>query len=206
MRSDGDSEIVAADSDRSLRRRDEVPEVSIGIREVLRLRAFWQIVIAISIGEVVAMTNLYHLPALIEYELDLWLASIAAGSSRDRRYSGAHHNRHHRRPLPRQDTPSHSPVLPSCGRWLPRAHKLPLPWHLLGIAPGALLRILLRLRLRCLNTSPPLDSCRLLRKTKLWHTRWDRQFVQLDMRNLRAALRRFHVRLHRLLSSPATRC
>ena len=80
MRSDGDSEIVVADPNRSLRRRNQIPEVSIGIREVLRLRAFWQIVIAISIGEVVAMTNLYHLPALIEYELDLLLASFAAGA------------------------------------------------------------------------------------------------------------------------------
>lgn len=80
MRSDGDSEIIAADPNRSLRRRHRGIEVSIGIREVLRLRAFWQIIIAISIGEVVAMTNLYHLPALIEYELDLWIASIAAGA------------------------------------------------------------------------------------------------------------------------------
>ena len=80
MRSDGDVEVVATEHSRSLRRGGRSREVSIGIREVIRLRAFWQIVIAVSIGEVVAMTNLYHLPALIEYELDLWLASIAAGA------------------------------------------------------------------------------------------------------------------------------
>ena len=76
---DGDSEVVAG-THRFPRQRRQLREVSIGIREVLRLRAFWQIVLAISIGEVVAMTNLYHLPALLEYKIDLWLASIAAGA------------------------------------------------------------------------------------------------------------------------------
>ncbi len=76
---DGDSEVVAG-THRFPRQRRQLREVSIGIREVLRLRAFWQIVLAISIGEVVAMTNLYHLPALLEYKIDLWLASVAAGA------------------------------------------------------------------------------------------------------------------------------
>ncbi len=80
LRPDGDPEPSSStvDSDPSSLRRP--PEVSIGIREVLRLRAFWQIVVAVSIGEVVAMSNLYHLPALLEYEVDLWLASVAAGA------------------------------------------------------------------------------------------------------------------------------
>ncbi len=80
MRPDGDSDPSISESDRSRQALRQPREVSIRIREVLRLRAFWQIVIAISIGEVVAMTNLFHLPALLEYEIDLWLASIAAGS------------------------------------------------------------------------------------------------------------------------------
>ena len=80
MRPDGDSEPSISESDRSRQALRQPREVSIRIREVLRLRAFWQIVIAISIGEVVAMTNLFHLPALLEYEIDLWLASIAAGA------------------------------------------------------------------------------------------------------------------------------
>ena len=50
------------------------------LRDAVRLRAFWQIAIAVSIGELVAMTNLFHLPTLLEYKIDLWLASIAAGS------------------------------------------------------------------------------------------------------------------------------
>ncbi len=55
-------------------------EVAVGMRDAVRLRAFWQIAIAVSIGELVAMTNLFHLPTLLEYKIDLWLASIAAGS------------------------------------------------------------------------------------------------------------------------------
>ena len=50
------------------------------MRDAVKQRAFWQIVIAVSIGELVAMTNLFHLPALLEYNIDLWLASIAAGA------------------------------------------------------------------------------------------------------------------------------
>ena len=84
MQPDGETETVVSDSNLSLQRQNQAPksqpEVSIGIRDVLRLRAFWQIVVAVSVGEVVAMTNLFHLPALIEYELELWLASVAAGA------------------------------------------------------------------------------------------------------------------------------
>lgn len=80
MHPDGDTDLKASNSEQTDRLRTRAREVSIGIREVLRLRAFWQIVIAVSIGEVVAMTNLFHLPALLEYEIDIWLASIAAGA------------------------------------------------------------------------------------------------------------------------------
>ena len=55
-------------------------EVSIGVREVLRLRAFWQISIAVSVGQLVSSTNLFHLPALLEYEISIWLAATAAGA------------------------------------------------------------------------------------------------------------------------------
>ena len=164
MRSDGDSEIVATDPNLSPRRRDQGPEVSIGIRDVLRLRAFWQIVIAVSIGEVVAMTNLYHLPALIEYELDLWLASIAAGAVAigdilGRITIGIIGDRY-----PRQNAASYRLVFPSCRCWFPRSNQLRIPWHLLGALPRAVLCVLLRLRIWCIDPAAPLDPRRILRK------------------------------------------
>ncbi len=55
-------------------------ELSIGVRDVLRLRVFWQLAIATSLGQLVSSTNLFHLPALTEYGIDLWLASAAAGA------------------------------------------------------------------------------------------------------------------------------
>ena len=79
LRPDGDSG-VATSLDRTQRQHRRPREVSIRIREVLRLRAFWQIVIAISIGELVAMTNIFHLPALLEYKIDLRVAAVAAGA------------------------------------------------------------------------------------------------------------------------------
>ncbi len=79
-RPDGETAASVAGPNSNRRQRNQPREVSVGIREVLRLRAFWQIAIAVSIGELVAMTNIYHLPTLIEYEIDLWLASVAAGA------------------------------------------------------------------------------------------------------------------------------
>ena len=79
-RPDGDPEIVAPDTRGTQPRFSQPRELSVGIREVLRLRAYWQIVIAVAIGELVAMTNLFHLPALLQYDLGIWLASIAAGT------------------------------------------------------------------------------------------------------------------------------
>ncbi len=80
MRPDGDSDLVPTKSDQSHHRLSRPREISVGMREVLRLRTYWQFVIAIAIGELVAMTNLFHLPALLQYELGIWLASIAAGT------------------------------------------------------------------------------------------------------------------------------
>ena len=75
---DGDSDVGYRGSNgRGLR---QVREVSIGVREVLRLRAFWQISIAVSLGQLVSSTNLFHYPALIEYDISIWLASGAAGA------------------------------------------------------------------------------------------------------------------------------
>ena len=75
---DGDSELRVADGTGGTRR--PVREISIGVREVLRLRAFWQISIAVSVGQLVSSTNLFHLPALIDYEIGAWLAATAAGA------------------------------------------------------------------------------------------------------------------------------
>ena len=80
LRPDGDSDTSVAQPNLAQRMRQQPREVSVGMRDAVRQRAFWQIVIAVSIGELVAMTNLFHLPALLEYKIDLWLASIAAGA------------------------------------------------------------------------------------------------------------------------------
>ena len=75
---DGDAELRIRDENGQPRRAPR--EISIGVREVLRLRAFWQISIAVSIGQLVSATNLFHLPALREYEISAWLAASAAGA------------------------------------------------------------------------------------------------------------------------------
>ena len=81
MLPDGESEFEAnTTSESGGRYRRRVREVSIGVREVLRLRAFWQLAIAVSLGQLVSSTNLFHLPALLEYDLSIWLASAAAGA------------------------------------------------------------------------------------------------------------------------------
>ena len=79
-RPDGDSDFTVARPDRAPQTHRQPREVSVAMRDAVRLRAFWQIVIAVSLGELVAMTNLFHLPALLEYKIDLWMASIAAGA------------------------------------------------------------------------------------------------------------------------------
>ncbi len=75
---DGDAEPKTRDANGRAQRGPR--EISIGVREVLRLRAFWQISIAVSIGQLVSSTNLFHFPALIEYEIGAWLAATAAGA------------------------------------------------------------------------------------------------------------------------------
>ena len=80
MRPDGDSDDNISQLRTSQGLRNQPREASVRMRDAVRQRAFWQIVIAVSLGELVAMTNLFHLPALLEYEIDLWLASIAAGA------------------------------------------------------------------------------------------------------------------------------
>ncbi len=75
---DGDSLTRTSDGTGSGARQPR--EVSIGVREVIRLRAFWQISIAVSLGQLVSSTNLFHYPALIEYEMSAWLAASAAGA------------------------------------------------------------------------------------------------------------------------------
>ena len=75
---DGDAELTTQGG--ATARPRQPREVSISVREVLRLRAFWQISIAVSLGQLVSSTNLFHYPALIEYELSVWLAASAAGA------------------------------------------------------------------------------------------------------------------------------
>ncbi len=81
MLPDGESEFeVSGTSEGGGRYRRRVREVSISVREVLRLRAFWQLAIAVSLGQLVSSTNIFHLPALLEYDLSIWLAATAAGA------------------------------------------------------------------------------------------------------------------------------
>ena len=55
-------------------------EAAVSVRDALRLRAFWQIAIATSLGQLASSSNLFHLPALLDYDIDIWLASSAAGA------------------------------------------------------------------------------------------------------------------------------
>ncbi len=81
MLPDGEADVDAGSSaGEGGRYRRRVREVSIGVREVPRLRAFWQLAIAVSLAQLVSSTNLFHLPALLEYDLGIWLASTAAGA------------------------------------------------------------------------------------------------------------------------------
>ena len=78
MQPDGDA--ATTSSDGSVIRQRQPREASIGVREAIRLRAFWQISIAVSIGQLVSSTNLFHYPTLVEYDLGIWLAATAAGA------------------------------------------------------------------------------------------------------------------------------
>ncbi len=78
MLPDGDEtlQVTGSSTDRPRGPRD----ASIGVREALRLRAFWQLAIAVSMGQLVSSTNLFHLPTLNEYDIGIWLASFAAAA------------------------------------------------------------------------------------------------------------------------------
>ncbi len=75
----GDPEPASGDASGQSRRR-RPRELSIGVREVLQLRVFWQLAIATSLGQLVSSTNLFHLTSLKEYGIDIYLASAAAGA------------------------------------------------------------------------------------------------------------------------------
>ena len=70
----GSSNANAADHARGLR------EPAVSVKDALRLRAFWQMALATSLGQLASSSNLFHLPALLDYEIDIWLASTAAGA------------------------------------------------------------------------------------------------------------------------------
>ena len=70
----GSSNTNAADSAGGLR------EPAVSVKDALRLRAFWQMALATSLGQLASSSNLFHLPALLDYEIDIWLASTAAGA------------------------------------------------------------------------------------------------------------------------------
>ena len=82
LRPDGDAPIAnAGDASGGPGDSRRMPrELAVSVRDALRLRAFWQIAIATSLGQLVSSSNLFHLPALLDYNIDIWLASAAAGA------------------------------------------------------------------------------------------------------------------------------
>ena len=83
MLPDGDVAVADAsggsdDADAQIQRGPR--EAAVSVRDALRLRAFWQIAIATSLGQLASSSNLFHLPALLDYDIDIWLASSAAGA------------------------------------------------------------------------------------------------------------------------------
>lgn len=61
-------------------RRRPTREATMTVRETLRTRFFWQLAIAVSLGQLVSSTNLLHLPALRDFGVGPGLAAFAAGS------------------------------------------------------------------------------------------------------------------------------
>ncbi|MSQ08765.1 MAG: MFS transporter [Dehalococcoidia bacterium] len=55
-------------------------ETNIRVKEAIKLRFFWQLALATSIGQMVSATNLVHLTALKEFGVSAGLAAAAVGS------------------------------------------------------------------------------------------------------------------------------
>ena len=55
-------------------------EPQITLRQAVKLRVFWQLAIATSLGQLVSSTNLFHLDALINFGISIKIAALAAGS------------------------------------------------------------------------------------------------------------------------------
>lgn len=75
-----DDDDLSGNERASSARRNMPRDISMTVREVLRLRVFWQLALATSLGQLVSSTNLYHLSALEEYGIGLWLAAFAAAA------------------------------------------------------------------------------------------------------------------------------
>ena len=55
-------------------------EPQITLRQAVKLRVFWQLAIATSLGQLVSSTNLFHFDALINFGISIKFAALAAGS------------------------------------------------------------------------------------------------------------------------------
>lgn len=55
-------------------------ETNVRVRDALKLRFFWQLSLATSLGQLLSSTNLLHLPALKQFGVSAGLAAAAAGS------------------------------------------------------------------------------------------------------------------------------
>ncbi len=60
--------------------RRPLQEVNITVRNALRMRFFWQLAIASSLGQFVSATNLFHFRALKDFDLSIGLAATIAGA------------------------------------------------------------------------------------------------------------------------------
>ena len=76
-----DGDPAPAVSEGGKARTDGLPrETNVRVKEAVRLRFFWQLALATSIGQMVSATNLVHLTALKEFGVGAGLAATAVGS------------------------------------------------------------------------------------------------------------------------------
>ena len=194
---DGDAELRVADANGGTRR--PVREISIGVREVLRLRAFWQISIAVSVGQLVSSTNLFHLPALSRVRNQRMARRNRRWCRRYRGHLGSCQHGLHRRSLRQEGSPNPLLSRPNARRRRPCTDQSHLPRYRLGAHPATDIRPRFRARLWRIHPAPTRDPRRLLRTTVLRFSRRHRKLCQRHLRHYRAAICRPHVRLHRFL-------
>ncbi len=77
---DGDPAAGAAVNGKGAAQARAAVQTDVRVRDALRLRFFWQLALATSLGQLVSSTNLIHLDALKQFGVSPGLAATAAGS------------------------------------------------------------------------------------------------------------------------------